>query len=119
MDYPHFHVYRGPNPSELFRIASNHALSAQFTDTGLAVQLASPPDSNYDHANFYWRRELQPEYPATITSAVTVGNNTLQMGVDGYKGASVRITRGSGAGQERVVKSNTVTTLTLTSAWNT
>src|SRR4029078_4334854 len=36
-----------------------------------------------------------------------------------YKGASVRITRGSGAGQERVVKSNTVTTLTLTSAWNT
>ena len=113
-----FHVYRGPNPSELFRIASNHALAAQFTDTGLAVQLASPPDPNYDHANFYWRRELQPEYPATIHSAVTVGNNTLQMGVDSYKGASVRILRGTGAGQERAVKSNTETTLTLTSAWN-
>src|SRR5262249_36358646 len=61
---------------------------------------------------------LQPEYPATIHSTGAIGNNTLQMTVDGYKGAVVRITRGPGAGQERAVQSNTATTLTLTSAWD-
>ncbi len=30
-----FHVYRGSNPAQLFRIASNQALAAQFTDTGV------------------------------------------------------------------------------------
>jgi hypothetical protein len=113
-----FHVYRGPNPSKLFRIATNHPVSSQFTDTGLAGQLASPPDPNYDHANFYWRIERQPEYPATIHSATTVGNNTLQMVLDDNAGAVARITRGRGAGQERAVRSNTATTLTLTSAWD-
>ena len=86
-----FHVYRGPNPSKLFRIASNHSLSAQFTDPGLPLLLASPPDANYDHANFYWRLERQPEYPATIHSATTVGNSTLQMVVDDNRGAAARI----------------------------
>jgi Putative phage tail protein len=114
-----FHVYRGPNPSELFRVASSQAVSAQFTDTGLAEQLASPPDPNYDHANFYWRMELQPEYPATLHSATTVGNDTLQMIVNGNRGAVVRITRGRGESQERAVQSNTGTILTLTSAWDT
>ena len=37
------------------------AVSDQFTDTGLPKQLAAPPDPNFDHANFYWRMELQPE----------------------------------------------------------
>ena len=113
-----FHVYRGPNPSELFRIATNHAVATQFTDTGVTEQLASPPDPNYDHANFYWRRELQPEYAATIHSATTAGNSTLNMVVDDYRGATVRITRGRGAGQERAALSNTATTLTLTSPWD-
>jgi hypothetical protein len=113
-----FHVYRGPNPLELFRIASNQPVAAQFTDSGLAPQLASPPDPNYDHANFYWRRELQPEYSATIHAATTVGNNTLQMVANANRGAVVRITRGRGAGQERAVQSNTATTLVLISAWD-
>jgi hypothetical protein len=113
-----FNVYRGPNPSELFRIASSQALSAQFTDTGLPEQLASPPDPNFDHANFYWRLELQPEYSATLHSPTSVGNGTLVMIVNANRGAVVRITRGRGAGQERAVQSNTATTLTLTSAWD-
>jgi Putative phage tail protein len=113
-----FNVYRGPNPSELFRIASNQTVSAQFIDTGLPEQLASPPDPNYDHANFYWRLELQPEYSATLHSTTTVGNGTLTMVVNAYRGAVVRITRGRGVGQERAVQSNTATTLTLTSPWD-
>jgi hypothetical protein len=113
-----FHVYRGPSPWQLFRIASNQPISAQFTDTGLTEQLAGPPDPNYDHANFYWRLELQPEYAATVHSATSVGNNTLQMVINENRGAVVRITRGRGAGQERAVLSNTVTVLTLTRAWD-
>ena len=31
-----FDVYRGPNPSELFRIASNQTVASQFKDTGIA-----------------------------------------------------------------------------------
>lgn len=113
-----FDVYRGANPSELFRIASNQAVASQFKDTGLANQLASPPDANFDHANFYWRLELQPEYSATIFSATTIGNSTLQMVVNDNRGAVARITRGRGKGQERAIQSNTATTLTLSAAWD-
>src|SRR5205823_892153 len=31
-----FQVYRGPNPWQLFRVASDQAVSASFTDTGFA-----------------------------------------------------------------------------------
>ena len=112
-----FHVYRGPNPSQLYRIASSQALASQFTDTGLAAQVTAPPDPNFHHANFYWRLEMQTEFPATIHSPTTVGNGTLQMPDDKYKGMIVRITRGKGAGQERVVLANNTTVLTLASAW--
>ncbi len=113
-----FNVYRGPNPSELVEIASNQAVAATFEDTGLPNLHTSPPDPNYDHANFYWRLELQPEYAATIHSATTVGNGTLEMVVDDNIGAVVRITRGHAEGQERAVQSNTATTLTLISPWD-
>ncbi|MGH9662675.1 MAG: phage tail protein, partial [Bryobacteraceae bacterium] len=112
-----FNVYRGPSPSQLFRIASSQAIATQFTDTGLPKQLAAPPDPNYHHANFSWRLELVPESAASIHTPATVGNGTLQMTVDAYRGMTVRITRGKGAGQERSVSSNTATTLTLASAW--
>ncbi len=114
-----FHAYRGTNPSELFRIASNHALAAQFADTGLAEQTIPPPDSNFDHANFYWRLELQPEYPATVQSANSVGNGELEMPANAYQGMVVRITRGPGAGQEMTIASNDATTLQLSSSWDT
>ena len=50
-----FSVYRGTNPAQLFRIASEQPMASTFCDTGLAKQLAGPPDANFDHANFYWR----------------------------------------------------------------
>ncbi len=114
-----FHVYRGTNPSELFRIASNQALATQFVDTGFAEQTIPPPDSNFDHANFYWRLELQPEYPATLQSANSVGNSELDMPANAYQGMVVRVTRGPGAGQELTIASNDTTTLQLTSSWDT
>ena len=114
-----FHIYRGSSPVQLFRIASNQAISSSFTDTGLANQIIPPPDSNYDHANFYWRLELQPEYLSTLHSSTSAGNSNLQMTANAYRGMVARITRGKGAGQERSVLSNTLTSLEIAVAWDT
>jgi hypothetical protein len=112
-----FHVYRGPNPTQILRIASSVAIASTFTDTGATPELQGPPDNNYDHANFYWRLELQPEVAAGIHSSNTVGNSTLGMLLNDFAGTVVRITRGTGVMQERAVVSNTTTTLTVASAW--
>ncbi|HSB13151.1 MAG TPA: phage tail protein, partial [Bryobacteraceae bacterium] len=81
-----FRVYRGSNPSHLFRIAGGQPPAAEFTDPGFEKQLATAPDENYDHANFYWRFELLPEIAATLHSAETIGNGTLQMAENEYRG---------------------------------
>ncbi|MFB3829028.1 MAG: phage tail protein [Bryobacteraceae bacterium] len=113
-----FRVYRGSNPAQMFRIASDQPLAGSFTDTGLAAGLTPPPDANYDHANFYWRLELQPEQTATLHGANTVGNSALEMAENEYRGMVVRLLRGKGAGQERTVLENSATTLTLASDWS-
>jgi hypothetical protein len=113
-----FDVYRGPNPTQILRIASGVAIAGQFVDTGLTASLQGPPDYNYDHANFYWRLELQPPEQANIHSATTVGNSTLNMAPNLYNGATVRITMGTGADQEQTIASNTATTLTVTTPWS-
>jgi hypothetical protein len=76
-----------------------------------------PPDPQFDHANLYWRWELLPEAAVTGHSGTTVANGSLEMTVNQYQSAVVRITRGTGAGQERQVAGNTATVLTLGDAW--
>ncbi len=110
-------VYRGANPSDLLLIAPNIAVASTYVDTGATPELVGPPDGNYDHANFYWREELQPETVANVFSPTTIGNSTLGMLADDFVGAVVRITRGTGASEEVAVISNTSTTLTLEPAW--
>jgi hypothetical protein len=112
-----FHVYRGSTPAQLFRIASNQAIAAQFTDTGFNKELIAPLDPNFDHANFYWRMELQSENAATIHGAASVGNDDLHMTENRYRGMIARITRGRGAGLERAIAANTVTELTVSPGW--
>ena len=112
-----FNVYRGPNPQQMSRIASNQALGTSFTDMGLPAQVCALPDPAFDHANFYWRQELQPPFAATITTANTVGNSTAEMGGTNYAGMIVRIISGTGADQEYTIASNTATTLSLTQPW--
>ncbi|MDP9053999.1 MAG: hypothetical protein M3N93_06805, partial [Acidobacteriota bacterium] len=114
-----FNVYRGTTPASLFRIASNQPLEPAFTDGGLPPQTLLPPDPQFDHVNVDWRWEYLPETSVTLHSGTTVGNTTLQLKVNQYQSSVVRITRGTGANQERAVLSNTATTLTLESAWST
>jgi hypothetical protein len=92
-------------------------VAAQFVDNGLAKQLVGPADANFDHANFYWRMELQGEMAATIHGAATVGNDSLKMKANRYRNMTARITRGRGAGEERTIVSNDATTVTVGPAW--
>jgi len=80
--------------------------------------LKGPPDYNYDHANFYWRLELQPPEPVNIHSGTTVGSSTLNMLPNEYNGATVRISGGTGVGQERTIAANSANTITITAKWD-
>jgi hypothetical protein len=112
-----FHVYRGSTPASLYRIASNQAVAARFVDTGFADELVAPPDPSFDHANFYWRMERQPEVAVTTHSSSSVGNETLAMEANCYRGMTVRITRGKGAGQEQSIAANDGTSVTTVRPW--
>ncbi len=113
-----FNVYRGPNPTQILRVASGVTIATQFVDSGLTASLEGPPDPNYDHANFYWRMEFQPPEQVNISSPATIGNSALDMVPSLYNGATVRISTGTGAGQERTIASNTASTLTVTTQWS-
>jgi hypothetical protein len=112
-----FNVYRGANPLSFFRIASNQASAPSFIDTGLPPLMILPPDPQFDHVNMYWRWELLPEAAATAFSTTTVGNSALELNINAYQSAVVRITRGTGAGQEYPIAANTATTITINNAW--
>ncbi len=113
-----FNVYRGAAPTQLLQIAANQAVGSSFIDTGMKAQLVPPPDENYDHANFYWRLEILPECAATSFSSSTIGNSSLATEPNAYRGMTVRITRGTGAGQERAISSHTATVFTVAPNWD-
>jgi hypothetical protein len=112
-----FHAYRGLNSGQMYRIASAQTPQSSFTDTGFAPQSILPPDPQFDHVNMYWRWELAPETAAAAFSLMTIGNPILEFQTNRYATAIARITRGTGAGQERTIASNTASTLTLTTPW--
>lgn len=56
---------------------------------------------------------------ATAGSATTLTDSSKAWAVDAWVGYSLYITAGTGAGQQRVVRSNTATVLTLSTAWTT
>lgn len=112
-----FNVYRGPNPTQLLRVAKEQAIVSEWTDEGIEQELAAPPDANYHHANFYWRLELLPETSGGIHSDSSIGNESLRMLPNEYRGKLVRICKGKGRGQERLVLSNTETLLVVSTKW--
>ena len=112
-----FNVYRGENPQLFFRIASAQPAAPSFIDTGLTPLSVLPPDPQFDHVTMFWRWQLLPESAATLFSSTTVGNTALELIVNEYQSAIVRISRGNGAGQEYTIVSNTATTLTIGVPW--
>jgi len=112
-----FNVYRGANPQSLFRIASAQTSAPSFIDTGFPPLMVLPPDPQFDHVDICWRWELLPEAAVTVHSSTTVGDTALELNVNEYQSAVVRITRGTGVGQEYKIVSNTVDTLTIGVPW--
>ncbi|BDC52076.1 hypothetical protein F183_A43910 [Bryobacterales bacterium F-183] len=113
-----FSVYRGPNPTQLRRIAVALPLAGTFTDLGIGGDLVGPPDENFDHANFYWRSERVPETSATLFSPTTIGAAGLGLLPNEHRGAAVLIVSGKGARQERTIIANSETELTVGRAWD-
>jgi hypothetical protein len=112
-----FNVYRGSNPAQLFRIASAQIPAPAFVDSGFPKQTATPPDPSFDHVNYYWRMERIPETAAEVHSVNSIGNSQLEMPDNAYRGLTVRVTRGRGAGQERMIESNSATLLNVSPRW--
>lgn len=113
-----FNVYRGANPQLLYRIATSAVLSSSFTDTGLAPTPVGPPDSSFEHANFYYRKEYAGAFIATSWSATTIACQDMGAVPLAYVGRVVRIVEGTGRGQERSISTNDATSLTVTSGWS-
>ena len=114
-----FSVYRGTSPQLMYCIATNQAIAATFTDTGLPSPPIGPPDANFDHANFYYRYEFAGPFQADILSTNTIGWSNMGAVSGAYTGMVVRIIEGTGRGQERSILSNSQTTLTVNPAWGT
>lgn len=114
-----FHVYRGSTPQQLYRItAVPQAIAAQYTDTGSGPTPFGPPDASFDHANFYYRQEFAGPFTADTSSQSTIGWSNMGATPLVYSGMVVRIIEGTGRNQERLIASNTATTLTVTPAWS-
>jgi hypothetical protein len=112
-----FNVYRGPSPAELLCISKGNSLASSFTDNGLPLLRVLPPDSSYDHANFYWRTELVAPSLITTHSSTTAGSSSLNLQSDQYSGMTLRIASGKGAGQERLISTNDTSIFTVSPAW--
>ncbi len=115
-----FHVYRGMTPQAMYRITSSPAaIAASYTDNGYAALEIGPPDRSFDHANFYYRYEYSALCVTDVFSNSTIGWSGLGAQSISYAGMVVRILEGTGRGQERLIASNTDTTLSVTPSWST
>lgn len=110
-------VYRGASPSRLRRIAEGLPADGRFVDGGLESSVIPIPDSNFDHARFAWRFELVPPTQADTYGAAAIGSTALGLQPDEYKGASVRILEGRGAGQERTIVGHSETEIQVSPPW--
>ena len=113
-----FNVYRGVTPQTLLRIATSLPPATSFSDSGATALLVSPPDENFSSAHFYWRLELEPEHTTNLFGASIIGNDTAFWANNAFQTKLVRITAGKGARQERLIASNTPTTITVIGTWS-
>jgi len=112
-----FDVYRGSTPSKMFGICEGHTPASTFRDTGFEARPVPPPDVYFDHAVLYWKRQLLAPVTADTWSSETIGNSALELVPGEFAGCLVRIAEGTGAGQVRIIASNTGTVLTIDSPW--
>lgn len=82
---------------------------------GLArVQFTTPSDADYAGVRVYWRQQVTGT--ATSATSTTLSDSSAPFNAVAA-GWTVRITGGTGQGQERTVESRTTSQLTVDSAW--
>jgi hypothetical protein len=113
-----FNVYRGTTPQMLYQISSGEPLAGSYLDHGATAQPIAPPDGSFDHANFYYRYEYAGPLLTTIFSSNSIGWESMGASPSAYVGMVVRIVEGSGRGQERSIRSNDATTLSVSPDWS-
>ena len=99
-----FNVYRGLNPIELLLIAANVAVATTLYGCGRDAASCRVRRMRITITRIFtggWNCSRRSG--ADIVSATTIGNSTLGMLANDFAGAVVRITRGTGATQERAV----------------
>lgn len=106
-------VYRGAGSDATFLVATLPTSATSFTDTGLPYLAEAPPDTNFDHANFYWRNEIHPAVTVTAADAESISWAAAMWDEDQFQGKLVWIVSGKGKGQERVVLANNANTLSV------
>jgi hypothetical protein len=111
-------VYRGGSSQRLRRISNSGVPASEFFDSGLPEVGGPPPDASYDHARFYWRRELAVAVSATEWSSSIIGSQNLALNTDEFAGARLAILRGRGAGQERRIIANDSRSFAVEPAWS-
>ncbi len=104
-------VYRGGTTDLCYLVATLPSSAVTFTDTGLPYLPTVPPDTNFHHANFYWRDEIHPEVPTTGADSDNISWATATWQEDQFQGKLAWIVNGKGKGQERVILSNNANTL--------
>ena len=114
-----FYVYRGATPQQMARIDGPVPISASYLDSGRSSTGVPAADPNYDHANFYWRWQQRPETQVSTADSYSITTGGLGASVNEHRGAVIRIARGLGVGQERIVESNTATSLQVSRPWTT
>ena len=110
-------VYRGSDPWQLRRIASNVPNSTSFTDSGLPLQPFGPPDPNFAKAQFDWRSEYLPPMAVSVGSQTGLSVSGTTLVPSSLKGRIVRVHSGFGAGQERIIDDNSDSEIIVHSKW--
>lgn len=110
-------VYRGPAVDVSYLIATLPASATTFTDNGLPYLPSVPPDTNFHHANFYWREEVHPAAPNSAAESGSISWASATWTEDQFQGKLVWIVSGKGQGQERVITANNANTL-FVEPWN-
>jgi hypothetical protein len=85
-------------------------------DRRAIVKFTTPSESDYAGVRVYYREKYTGT--ATSSTATSITNSGATFGAL-TSAWTVRITSGTGAGQERVVVSGTTTTITVDTAWQT
>jgi hypothetical protein len=111
-------LYRGDSPHRMLRVATALAVADSIVDAGFDASPQLPPDSNYSRLRSWFRQLFLVDQTPTSWTTTSITRSSLNLVVDRWVGKKLVIRSGTGKGQERVITTNSETTLTFDQAWD-